>query len=159
MRLRYYVATLGIAAGAVLAIAPGAQAAVTENVSVPFNLSLTLPCNFDTVALTGTVHTLASFTFSNDNSHFSADMLFNHQGVSGTDLTTGAKYQATGGSHDQISNNLVNGQEQISVRDNFQLIGQGSAPNVAFDEEGHLTINANGDFTVDFGPPFNISCR
>ena len=69
------------------------------------------------------------------------------------------RYQATGGSHDQFSGNFLNGQEQISNTDNFQLIGQGSAPNVVFDEEGHLTINANGDFTVDFENPFNISCR
>jgi len=69
------------------------------------------------------------------------------------------RYQATGGSHDQFSGNFLNGQEQISNTDNFQLIGQGSAPNVVVDEEGHLTINANGDFTVDFENPFNISCR
>jgi hypothetical protein len=97
MRLRYYAATLGLAAGAILAIAPGAQAAVTENVSIPFNLSLTIPCNGDTVALTGTVHMLTSVTISSDGDHFTGDSLFNHQGVSGTDLTTGAKYQATGG--------------------------------------------------------------
>lgn len=159
MRLRYLLATLGIVAGAILAIAPAAQAAVTRNVSVPVNLSLTIPCNGDTVTLTGSEHLLISTTISSDGDHFTADIVLNHQGVSGTDLTTGANYQGTGGSHVQESGNLLNGQEQISTNDNFQLIGQGSAPNVVFEQEGHLTINANGTFVVDFGDPFNISCR
>ena len=157
MRLRYYVATLGIAAGAILAIAPGAQADVTENISVPIDLSLTIPCNGDTVALTGSDHILMSVTISNDGSHFSADAHFQRQGLSGTDLTTGAKYQGTGASQVQFSGNFVNSQEQISTHDSFQFIGQGSAPNLVFDQDGHLTFNANGDVTADFGN-FSISC-
>ena len=156
MRLRYYVATLGIAVGAILAIAPGARAAVTENISVPINLSLTIPCNGDTVELTGSTHILTSVTINGN--HFSADMLFQRQGVSGTDLTTGAKYQGTGVSHVQFSDNFVNGQRQFTTADSFQFIGQGSAPNLVFDEEGHLTFNANGDVTADFSNPFSISC-
>ena len=155
MRLRYYVATLGIAAGAILAIAPGAQADVTQNISVPINQSLTIPCNGDTVALTGSEHILMSTTINGN--HFSAVAHFQRQGVTGTDLTTGAKYQGTGATQEVFSDNFLNSQEQISVHDSFQLIGQGSAPNLVVDEDGHLTFNANGDLTVDFGS-FSISC-
>ena len=157
MGLRYYVATLAIAAGAILAAVPSAQADVTENISVPIDLSLTIPCNGHTVAVTGSDHILTSVTISNDGSHFYADAHFQRQGLSGTDLTTGAKYQGTGASQEQFSGNFVNSQEQISTHDSFQFIGQGSAPNLVFDQDGHLTFNANGDVTADFGN-FSISC-
>jgi hypothetical protein len=156
MRLRYYVAMLAIGAGGVLAVAPAAQAAVTENTKVPIDLLVGIPCNGDTVELTGSLHILSSFTINNNQ--VSGYDHFQPQGISGTDLTTGAKYQGTGVTQDQFSSSLVNGQAQFSSVNNFKIIGQGTAPNYLVHKNTHLTFNANGTVTANVDN-FTASCR
>ena len=155
MRLRYYVAMLGIAVGTSLAIAPAAQAAVAVNISVPIDLSVVIPCNGDTVELTGSLHILISFTI-NANQVSGKDH-FQPQGVSGTDLTTGAKYQGTGVTQDQFSISLIKSRAQVSSVNNFKIIGQGSAPSYLVHENAHLTVNANGTVTANVDN-LSISC-
>jgi hypothetical protein len=137
-------------------MAPAAQAAVTVNTRVPIDLLVTIPCTGDTVELTGPLHILSSFTI-NANQVSGYDHA-QPQGVSGTDLTTGAKYQGTGVTQDQFSLRLVNGQAQFSSVNNFKIIGQGSAANYLVHENTHLTFNANGTVTANVDN-FSLSCQ
>jgi hypothetical protein len=146
---------LGIAIGTSLAIAPGAQAAVLENISVPVSLSLTVPCNGDTVDVAGRVHILTAVTINGNN--FSVVSQANPQGVSGTDETTGAKYQGTGVTKDTFGGSFINGQFRETFVNRFDFLGQGSAPNFVTHETFHVTVNANGTVTVFFDN-FSASC-
>ena len=68
----------------------GAPAAVTVSISVPVDTlqpTVTIPCNGDTIAVTGGLHVLMSYTINGN--HVSGKEQFQPQGVSGTDLTTG----------------------------------------------------------------------
>jgi hypothetical protein len=139
---------LAIAAGAILVIAPGAQAAVQENTSIPFDASLYLPCNGDTVDASGFVHLVSTMTINGN--HFSGVLHFNAQGVTGTSETTGAKYQGTGVTDDMLGGSFTNGQYRETFIARFDFIGQGSAPNSTVHETAHMTVNANGTVTVFF---------
>jgi hypothetical protein len=158
MRLRYFVPILGIALGTSLAIAPGAQAAVTVNISVPIDTlqpTVSIPCTGDTIALTGDLHILMAFTINGN--HVWGKEQFQPQGVSGTDLTTGAAYRGTGVTQDDFSASLINGQFQATSVNNFRIIGEGSASSYLVHENTHITINANGTVTANIDN-LNISC-
>ena len=154
MRLRHYVAVLGIVGGIILAIAPGAQAAVTVNTTIPFNV--TLFCNGDTVDMAGFVHEVSALTINGN--HVSVVSHFNPQGISGTSETTGAKYQATGVTSDTYGGSLINGQFRETYINRFDFIGQGSAPNFISHETLHTTINANGTITSSFDKVSGSGC-
>jgi hypothetical protein len=150
---------LGIAVGASLAMAPAAQAAVLENISIPIETvqpTVINPCNGDTIALTGDLHVLVSFTINANQ--ISGKSLAQPQGVSGTDLTTGAEYRATGVTQDQFGGSLTNGQYQETFINRFDIVGQGSAPSYLVHETAHVTINANGTVTANFDN-FSLSCK
>ena len=161
MRLRHYVAMLAVASGAGLALAPAAQAAVTENISIPidsFQSTAVDLCDGDTVALTGgDAHLLMSYT--NNGNHVSGKADLNLQGVSGTDLTTGAEYRVTGVDNFDFSTSFVNSQAVLTGVLNEHWAGQGPAPNYLVHENAHILLNANGTVTVNFdkleacGPP------
>src|SRR5437764_3524255 len=82
-----------------LMLATTAQAAVITNTEFPINLTVFVPCAAggagEEVALSGNLHALFSVTFDGSGG-FHSDIHFNPQGVSGTGLTTGDKYQGTG---------------------------------------------------------------
>ena len=162
MRLRYFVAMLAVAAGAGLAFAPAAQAAVTENITIPidqFQTTAVDGCDGDTIALTGgDAHLL--MTYAIDGNHVYGTVHLNLQGVTGTDLTTGAKYQTgTATWADYFDTNFVNSQVVLTGVLNEHWAGQGSAPNYLVHENAHMVLNANGAVTVNFdklvacGPP------
>ena len=155
MRLRHYAAMLGIAIGIILAIAPGAQAAVQVNTSIPFDVSLFLPCNNDTVDASGFVHEVSALTINGN--HFSVVSHFSAQGITGTSETTGAKYQGTGVTDDMFGGSFTNGQSRETFINRFDFIGQGSAPNSITHETFHVTVNANGTVTAFFDN-VTVSC-
>ena len=70
--------------------------------------------------------------------------------MKGTGQITGDTYQATGVSQDRFSGSLVNGQYAATLVNNFRIIGPGKGNNFLVHEVAHITINANGDVTVDF---------
>jgi hypothetical protein len=73
---------------------------------------------------------------------------FNPQGVSGIDLTTGAKYQANGMNKIQ-ENFTANGLRNFTLIDNFKIIGQGPENNYTVHQTLHFTISANGVVTAN----------
>ena len=83
---------------------------------------------------------------------------FQPQGISGVGETTGDKYQATGVTQQSFKNSLQNGQENLTVVNNFRIIGQGPGNNYLVHETLHFTINANGTQTVSFDN-LTVDCK
>src|ERR1700720_4802698 len=104
-----------------------ANAAVQENDTTEINLTVFIPCaaggTGETVDLTGTLHTLITFTI--DGNTVSGFFHFQPQGISGTCETTGAKYQATGVTQESFKNSLQNGQANATFVYNFRIIAEG----------------------------------
>ena len=79
----------------------------------------------------------------------------NPQGISGTGLITGAKYQGVGASSDEF--NAKVGFEHTSVT-NKRIIGQGPGNNFLVHGISHTTVLANGVVT-SFEDNFSIECK
>jgi hypothetical protein len=107
--------------------------------------------------LTNQRHQSCDSLYTINGNHVSGKEQFQPQGVSGTDLTTGAEYQGTGVTQDDFSGSFINGQYQETFVDNFRFPGQGSAVNYLMYENAHVTINANGTVTANFDK-LSISC-
>jgi len=141
------------------AVPASARATVfTDNVQIPFDLFVFVPCAAggvgEDVYLSGTLHVLFRTTFDNVGG-FHTTFHFQPQGISGTGLTTGDKYQATG--ETQGTDNGKIGFESTFVN-NFKIIGQGPGNNFLVHENFHFTVNANGEVTA-FVDNFSIECR
>ena len=126
-------------------IAPVASAATaTSNISVPFDAILN-GCT-EPIQFTGALHILFHSTFtSSGNYHFKFH--FQPQGVNGTGLQTGTKYEATGVTQDESDYNGPLPYTESYIN-NFRLIGQGPNNNLLVHENFHITINSNGDVTA-----------
>jgi len=129
-----------------------ANAAVQDNESFPIDSTFPVQCANggagEFVEVSGNIHFLITSTVNGNN--FSFSMQTNPQGVSGTGLTTGDKYQATGSETFHEKGSLQNGQFNFTETDTFNLIGQGPGNNLTVHATGHMTFNANGTLTVDF---------
>jgi hypothetical protein len=124
--------------------------AVIFNGSVPFDAIVPLP-NGDLVHLSGSLHMVVDLTVDSAGGfHFKEHA--QPQGISGVDLTTGAKYQGTGVTQDQETIS-ANGAEEATFVNNFRLIGQGPDNNYTVHENAHITINANGVVTATVDNP------
>jgi hypothetical protein len=137
-----FVLTIAAAVAAV----PAAQPAVIVNESVPFALIAFVPCANDgageAVLVEGTLHVLITETV-NDN-HVSFKAHFQPQGATGTGLTTGDTYRATGLTQEHIS---IGPSLTDTFINNFRIIGPGPDNNLLVHQTIHLTINANGEVT------------
>ena len=80
------------------------------------------------------------------------------QGATGTGLTTGDSYQATGVTQEQDSLPLINGAAEFTFINNFKIIGQGPNNNLLVHQTVHQTINANGDVTTTIFDT-SVECR
>jgi len=150
---------LAIACGLAMTVGV-ANAAVTVNESNDILLSVFVPCAAggagEIVDLSGSLHTLITFTINNNN--VSGKQHFQPQGISGVGETTGLKYQATGVTQASFTQSLQNGQANQTFINRFDIIGQGPGNNVSVHETAHITINANGDVTVNFDN-FGVDCN
>ena len=130
----------------------------TVNVKIPINLVVFVPCAAggagELVDLNGLLHVLFHVTID-DSGGFHSKFHFQPQGVSGTGLTTGDKYQATG--ETQGTDNGKVGFESTFVN-NFKIIGQGVGNNFLVHENFHVTVNANGTLTA-FVDNFSVVCK
>jgi hypothetical protein len=106
------------------------------------------------VALSGTLHDLFHITFDGSGG-FHLKFHDNPQGLSGTGLTTGDKYQATGVTQSQFTGKV--GSEETFIN-NFRIIGQGTGNNFLLHENYHVTVNANGTLTA-FVDNFRLECK
>ncbi len=126
------------------------QAEVVVNDFTEIALTEFVPCANggagEVVELTGTLHTLTTFTVTGSN--VSGVTHVQLQDVSGVGLITGDKYRATGVSADHFTGSLVNRLFTATLAESFQVIGQGPGNNFQFHAVFNLTINANDELTV-----------
>ena len=130
------------------------------NAEIPIDLFVFVPCANggagEVIGVSGPLHFLFQVTISNTGNVL-VDTHFQPQGVSGTGLMTGDKYQATGITRSTdtfstpfpITSTFVN---------NFYMIGQGPDNNFKVHETLHYTINANGELTA-FADNFSVTCQ
>lgn len=136
--------------------------AVVTNFSQPTDLTVYVPCAAlgagEYVQLSGSLHVLFVTTIDNQGG-FHSKFHVQPQGISGTGLTTGAKYQATGETQGTFNGDLVSGQpsEQTFVN-NFKIVGQGPGNNFMSHETFHITVNPDGTVTA-FVDNFSVECR
>ena len=101
----------------------------------------------------GTLHTVFHVTETPNGLRLSVHE--NPQGLTGTGLTTGDTYHATGSFNAHL--HLAPG-----VTENFQrqylLIGPGPDNNFTVHQTGHVTLTPDGDITADFDK-ITIECR
>jgi hypothetical protein len=129
-----------------------ALAEVTTNERFPIAPFLVdVPCANggagETLDLQGNLHVLLTSTVNGNN--VSGKFHFQPQGVSGTGLVTGDTYRATGVTQGTFKGSLQNGQFTETLVNNFRMIGPGPGNNLLVHDVFHITINANGDVTVE----------
>ena len=106
------------------------------------------------ISIGGTVHEVLHVTITAQG----RATLVTHvqpQGVSGTGLVTGDKYNGVGVLHDTQTFGV--GVEQSTVH-NFLLIGQGSGNNLTVHENVRTTVNADGTVS-ELHDNFRVSCK
>ncbi len=69
----------------------------------------------------------------------------NLQGITGTGLTTGDKYQATGADNFEFNGKVA---EERTAAENIHFIGQGRVNNLLVHVTIHITVNADGTMTA-----------
>ena len=160
LRLRLSLLVVNVLMVALLGPTSALAAADTFTVSssFPIDIVVFVPCANggagELVELTGSLHDLFHISFDGHGG-FHLSVLDNPQGVSGTGLTTGAKYQGTGETRDNF--NGVVGFEETFVN-NFKIIGQGPGNNFLVHDNVHITVNANGTVT-SFHDNFSVECK
>jgi hypothetical protein len=125
---------------------------------IPFDETIFVPCAAggagEEVHLTGTAHVIFHVTLDGaGGAHVKTQG--NFQGVSGTGLTTGDKYQASDAINTEV-NVKVGAESTNEVTANF--IGRGNAPNFQLHELFHVTINADGTATA-FVNDERVECK
>jgi hypothetical protein len=143
---------------AVVSSSSGAPASsFTANSFFPIELTVFVPCANgglgEDVELSGTIHDLFHVTVTDNTVHVKTHD--QPQGVTGTGLVTGDKYQGTGVSQDEFT--AAVGQEETFIN-NFRIIGQGNGNNFLVHENFHITVNANGTIT-SFHDNFTVDCK
>ena len=130
----------------------------TQNVTVPIDLLVFVPCaaqgTGEFVQMSGPLHILFTTTID-DRGGFHSKFHNQPQGVSGTGLTTGARYNATGVTQGNFNGKV--GYETTFVN-NFKIVGQGPGNNFMIHETFHVTVNANGTLTA-FVDQTSIVCH
>jgi hypothetical protein len=106
------------------------------------------------VFLAGNLHFLSHTTITGAGKGF-INLHFQPQGLTGTGLTTGDTYHATGVTDIRID--FVTG-EMVNFVNNFRLIGPGPGNNLLVHENMHITVNANGDVTASHDH-FTFECK
>ena len=137
-----------VAAGAAALCTTGLAHAAATATSIPLSGMAFVECANggagELVQLGGQLQIVEAATFdASGGSHFYSH--FNPQGVTGTALSTGTRYQGTGVTAFQL--NLTAGVEQIVVN-NYLLVGTGSAPSYRVHENVVFVLNANGTVTA-----------
>lgn len=136
--------------------------AETETIHERFSIELLVfvPCADEgageLVLLEGTLHSLFHITINGNN--FKMKVHDQPQGISGTGLTTGDKYQATGVTQQTFGGSFVNGQFSDTYVNNFRIIGLGPGNNFLLHEKFHITLDAKGGLTASVDN-FSVECR
>ena len=130
----------------------------TSNFRVPSDFILFVPCAAhgagEIVTFTGYFHFL-TVTVIDDQGGFHSKFTNQPQGLSGTGLTTGDKYQATGQTQGTFNGKV--GFETTFI-DNVRIVGQGPGNNFLIHETFHMTVNPDGTVTA-FVDHVSIECK
>ena len=143
-----------------LGATPAMAAAFTYTVSqsIPIDFLVYVPCANqgagEYVELTGSLHDLFHITVDN-NGGFHLKTLDNPQGISGNGMTTGAKYQGTGETGDEINGTVG---YETTYMNNFKIVGQGPGNNYMIHENLHITVHADGTVT-SYVDNFSAECK
>lgn len=152
------VLAAGFALAACGAIAAPSQAANQVNLRFPISETVFDPCTGEVVDLSGAAHVVGALTI-NDNH---GSLMFHSNAVeSGVGETTVASYRLLENFSDHVEGSFVNGQfTQTTVIRNLRLVTAGGGNNYfAFDDTFHVTVNANGDVSVEFDHLTPDGCR
>ena len=143
--LRRPIVLLAVVASGLLAATSAPASADTEKIPFDFVLAPEEACG-EAIHLSGTLLAVFSFTESSSG-NVQVGFHFNPQGITGTGLTTGATYHATGVTRGTTTTTAKGGISDTFVN-SFKIIGDGSAPNFLETDVIHVTVNANGDVTA-----------
>ncbi|HEU5369763.1 MAG TPA: hypothetical protein VFU69_14920 [Ktedonobacterales bacterium] len=112
-------------------------------------------CNGSAFLITDGTIQVVSHTTLLPNGDFSAHNEVTWQGVKAIDEATNASYEEVGTNGSGVKGSVDNffsnqGATTETIATNTQLVGQGTAPNIGFNEIIHLTYNADGTLTAEF---------
>ena len=145
-------------AGEITVTTPGSNS-FTMSTVVPLDMAVFVPCAVggagEVVLLSGNLHLLTHFTEDGSGGFHLVDDA-NPQGLSGTGLTSGDKYQGTGGTRFQLNSGPLP-LTQTFVN-NFRIIGEGGGNDLLVHHNMHLTVNANGEVTAVVDN-FSVECK
>ena len=145
MTRRIAVSVLTFAA-ALLILSIPARAANTANVTTPISGLFTDACSGDILSFTGTAHDVMSTTVNGNTVHF---VLHANIHITATGSPSGASYVGDQSLNETENFNLTSPQEELDLTNILTAISQGSTPNLLILETDHLTVNANGNVTVN----------
>ena len=139
------------AISAMVAGVSAAQAAVVTNEIITESFSVSVPCANGGVGetISGDVQLHFLMTSTVNGNKVAGKFHFQPQGSTLVGETTGDVYRATGVTQGTFSGSLKNGQYTETFVNNFRMIGPGPGNNILVHETFHITINANGDVTVE----------
>jgi|ERR1051326_5087874 len=144
---------LAFAGLAIITCAPAAfgQATTTDT---PFTNQPATGCNGDAILMTGTLHTVSSFSINpNGFIHSTFNSTLNATGVGSP---SGAKYVISDTAHMEVNAKTI-AQEQF-MGTKMKMIAQGAYPNLTERSTVHLVVDANGNVRVDTSN-FQVSCN
>jgi hypothetical protein len=137
------------------------NAAVTQNVKVPLDTTVFVPCANggagEEVHLTGELHMLATLT-EDGAGGMHIKWHSQPQGVSGVGLITGDKYRGTGVTQEETNIRPGGFPYEDTFVNNFRIIGQGKGNNYLVHQVLHVTINANGEITAEVDN-YSVECK
>ena len=138
----------------------GQALAITTNDFIPFAQAVVVPCANggagETVLISGTLHLQDHITINGTRANIKTHA--QPQGATGTGLTTGDTYSATGVTQEQDSIPLINGAFEFTFVNNFKIIGQGPDNNLLVHQTVHVTIDATG-FVTTVVDNLTVECR
>jgi hypothetical protein len=152
--------SLVFAGAMVLLFVGSAPAEVLVNTAEPFEAVFFVPCADggagEEVLLTGFLHVLMTETQdAKGNLHFMSH--FQPMGIVGTGLTTDDMYRGTGVEKETTKDASPPPSEDTFVS-NFRIIGQGPGNNFLLHQLFHVTVNANGEVTVEVDN-LSVDCK
>jgi len=121
---------------------------ITDSVTEPYETTITA-CNGEEVHLSGELLFIYHVTVDANDAIHSAFILV-PQNVVGVGAETGVRYRAVGGDREQFYNLDADvGPITYTNTDMFNLVSQGGSDNFQAKYTFHVTVNANGEITVE----------
>jgi len=155
-----FLKLLGVVSALGLCFAGSAAGEVVTNTIVPIAATSFVPCADggagEYVALTGALHVKVSVTVDGAGGLHVTES-YQPQNVTGTGLTTGTTYEATGMTN-SVSNASGDGGFNNKFEDIFRIIGPGPGNNLLVHENFHLEVDSDGNVTL-LDDTFTATCK